>query len=263
MNLKKKSEQKKGQVTIFIILGIILVVILIILLNPNIRKNIPFFSTLTPEEMISKECLAKNIMPIINETMLRGGNLNPELYFRYDNLSINYLCYTSQWYRTCVMQIPLLKQEIESQIESASQDKVDKCLQDLEKKLKAKGYDIKVNGTKKLDVNIRPKEIVLSLDLSMTTEKGEETRTYDNNNFRYKLKSQAYDMIMIASSIQNFEARFGDSITETYMGYYPNIKLEKLKQADGTKIYIITERNTGEKMQFATRSLAWPPGYAL
>jgi hypothetical protein len=47
------------------------------------------------------------------------------------------------------------------------------------------------------------------------------------------------------------------------MAFYPDVKVEKKKQSDGTKVYIITDRNTGEKLQFATRSLAWPPGYAL
>ena len=69
-------------------------------------------------------------------------------------------------------------------------------------------------------------------------------------------------MIMIASSIQNFEAQYGDSVPETYMSLYPDIKVQKLKQEDGTKIYIITDRKTNERLVFATRSVAWPPGFA-
>ena len=73
----------------------------------------------------------------------------------------------------------------------------------------------------------------------------------------------SYDIIMIASAIQDFEAEYGDSNPETYMALYPNIRIEKLKQSDGTKVYIISDRNTLEKMQFATRSLAWPPGVTI
>ena len=44
---------------------------------------------------------------------------------------------------------------------------------------------------------------------------------------------------------------------------YPNIKVEKLKQEDGSKIYIITSRDTNEKFVFASRSLSWPAGFSL
>ena len=37
-------------------------------------------------------------------------------------------------------------------------------------------------------------------------------------------------------------------------------KFEKITQGDGTKIYIITERDTLEKFQFASRSYVWPQG---
>ena len=44
---------------------------------------------------------------------------------------------------------------------------------------------------------------------------------------------------------------------------YPGVKVEKYKQEDGTTVYILTDRNTNDKFQFAVRSLAWPPGYGF
>ena len=46
-----------------------------------------------------------------------------------------------------------------------------------------------------------------------------------------------------------------------YMAYYPHLKVEKNLRQDGTKIYTITERDTGNLFQFASRSYAWQPGY--
>jgi hypothetical protein len=37
--------------------------------------------------------------------------------------------------------------------------------------------------------------------------------------------------------------------------------MQKIKQDDGTTLYIIENKKTGEKFQFASRSLAFPPGY--
>ena len=47
------------------------------------------------------------------------------------------------------------------------------------------------------------------------------------------------------------------------MTYYPWLKVEKILRDDGTKIYILTDRNTGDKFEFAVRSVAWPPGYGI
>ena len=44
------------------------------------------------------------------------------------------------------------------------------------------------------------------------------------------------------------------------MNYYHDLKVEKNKQTDGSTIYILTERDTENKFQFASRSVAWPPG---
>ena len=64
----------------------------------------------------------------------------------------------------------------------------------------------------------------------------------------------------IANSILSMEVQFGDSETTIYMNYYHDLKVEKKKQTDGTTIYILTDRITGDVFQFASRSIAWPPG---
>jgi len=72
-----------------------------------------------------------------------------------------------------------------------------------------------------------------------------------------------YDLVMISTSILNFEARYGDSNPLSFMVYYPSLWIDKLKQGDGTKIYILTDLNTGESFTFASRSLSWPAGYGI
>ena len=47
------------------------------------------------------------------------------------------------------------------------------------------------------------------------------------------------------------------------MTYYHDLKVEKFIEADGSTIYTLTNRDTGNKFMFASRSLAWPPGYDL
>ena len=70
-------------------------------------------------------------------------------------------------------------------------------------------------------------------------------------------------MLMIATSIVQFETKYGDSDTSALMGFYPDYSIDKIKRSDGTTIYIIEDKQTKLKFQFATRSYAWPAGYGL
>jgi len=47
------------------------------------------------------------------------------------------------------------------------------------------------------------------------------------------------------------------------MTYYRDLKVEKKKQTDGSTVYILTKMDSGDKFQFASRSVAWPPGYGI
>ena len=127
-----KKESKRAQVTIFIILAILIVAILIFAFFPNIKG---IFISQTPEQMVTKSCVEKAIKNSLNETMLHGGIVNPELYFMYNNQSITYICYTLEWYKTCTMQIPLLKQQVEKETLKYSSNAIDACFEDMESKL--------------------------------------------------------------------------------------------------------------------------------
>jgi len=73
------------------------------------------------------------------------------------------------------------------------------------------------------------------------------------------LNNNLYELIAIANSIIEWEATQGDADVRIYMAYYPNLKVEKNLRDDGTRIYIITDKNTGDKFQFASRSLVYGP----
>jgi hypothetical protein len=255
-----KKRSKRTQITIFVILALVIIAVLLVIFYPSISKA---WINPTIGEMIPKDCVEKVVRAELNMTMTHGGEVKPLLYFNYKNQSIAYVCYTSEWYKTCVMQKPFLKQDIEKEVLKYSSDKVKSCYEGMIQNMKNRGYVVEVSGDKKVDISLEPKKIVVSTNINLILEKNDVKTTLDSDQLQIKLNSNAYDMIMIASSIQNFEARYGDSTPEDYMIFYPNIKVQKLKQSDGTKVYIINDRNTGEVLQFATRSLAWPPGFAL
>ena len=67
-------------------------------------------------------------------------------------------------------------------------------------------------------------------------------------------------MLMSAVYILNWEARYGDFDILSFMMSYPDLRLEKQKQSDGSKVYLLSSRSTLEEFDFASRSISWPPG---
>ena len=250
--------KKRGQVTIFIIVAVMIVIlaILIYLFFPKIKSGLGFDEK-NPSAFLQK-CLEADLKEIIKKISLQGGSINPEHYYLYQDNKIEYLCYTSEYYVTCIMQQPMLKEHIENEISVGISEKAQQCLIELEKNYKSNGYQVELKNNL-VEIELLPKRIVTKLNSSLVlTKAGEKTR-YDSINFA--VTNNLYEMVAIANSILNMEARYGNSETTIYMDYYPDLKVEKFKQTDGATIYILTDRNTENKFQFASRSLAWPPGY--
>ena len=126
----------------------------------------------------------------------------------------------------------------------------------MKKSLENQGYDVNL---KKGDtvVELLPKKISATFNSELTLTK-DSAKRYEKINV--VLNNNLYELTSIADSILNWEARYGNAETTLYMNYYRDLKVEKLLQGDGSKIYILTDRNSGDKFQFATRSVVMPPG---
>lgn len=246
---------KKAQLTIFIILAIAIVAVLLVLFLPRIKT---FISPASPENYV-KGCIEDKMQEdnIIERISLQGGSLEPKNYILYQSNKVDYVCYTDEYLKKCMMQKPVLKQEIESEINGYVAPVAESCINKLKKQLEDKGSSVSL-GKIVSSVSINPDAILIDVNAQMSVTK-EGTSSY--NKFRINIQSKLYDLIMISSSIANWEARYGDSESMAYMLYYPNIKVEKKKQGDGSTIYILTHRISNDKFQFASRSLVIPEGY--
>ncbi len=75
------------------------------------------------------------------------------------------------------------------------------------------------------------------------------------------MNNNLYQVVGVVRSIINGESLDGQIETTDYMELYPDLKIEKIKQTDGTKIYKITDQNTKEVVfNIASRSQVFPPG---
>lgn len=251
--------KNRGQVTIFIIVAIVVVAIvaLLFLFYPEV-KGILGISPENPSNYL-ESCIGEKVQETASKISLQGGSLNPEHYILYDNEKIEYLCYSEEYYRNCVVQQPMIKEHVEEEIAKAIEEDAYECLQSLKKNYERQGYNVNLKEDD-LRVELLPKRIVVGFGNSLTLAKGDSMK-YDN--IEVILNNNLYELVSIANSIIRWETNYGDVETTTYMNYYHDLKVEKKKQSDGTTVYILTDRNTLDKFQFASRSVVLPPGYGI
>ena len=246
--------KKRGQTTIFIIIAIIIVALaaFIFFVFPKITSNV----TSTSPQGFIQDCIDDDIEEKVKIISLNGGNFENEFYAEYFGEKIEYLCYTSDNFKTCSMQKPLLEDHVESEIKNAINEKTNECFDSLTEGYKKSGFivDLQKND---FEVKLFPGKIVTTFDYSLSLTKGASDK-YDE--FEISLDSKLYELVSIAESILDLEATYGDSDVSLYMDVHLWLKAEKMKQTDGTTIYILTDRDTGNKFRFASRSMTWPPG---
>ena len=256
--MRCKRGQKKGQLTIFIIIAIVIIsAILIYLFYPKIKISLEI-TPKSPSEFI-QGCMENEIKNAVEKISSQGRSLQPGHYIMNKGDKVEFLCYTDEYYKTCVMQQPMLKSRVESEVENAIKDKVKDCFGSLKESYEKKGYntELKEGITK---VELIPKQIVSTFDYSLILTK-EGTEKYEA--FKIILNNNLYELIQMANSILNWEATYGKVETTLYMNYYRWLKIEYDLKSDGTTIYILTNRDKGNKFQFASRSVVWPPGYGV
>jgi hypothetical protein len=254
-----KQMDKRGQVAIFVIVAIVIAAVIIVIFMYPRLSNIVAPSELNPTQYLS-DCIAPNVKSTIELLAKQGGDENPEGFINYLGTKVKYLCYTTGYYKTCVVQQPLLVTHFGEEISRILGTRLDQCARNLKAEYEKRGYTVSLESVKS-SVTMAPGKVQINYVTPMKVTKDGETRTFDK--FDVSVESQIYDLLSLATSIVDYEVTYGDSETTTYMQYYPDLKIEKIRLEDGVKIYKLTNVVTKEEFTFATRSLVWPPGYGL
>jgi len=249
MNMEKEID-KTGQVTLFILIALVLVSVILI-----------FFLWVRPTYLLEESkglrfegCVRDALEEGIGVLGVNAGFVNPSFTYPYDGDDFTYLCYTDEYYKTCVVQVPFLKNTFEGQMEEMLRSEIDACYLSSIDDLKAQGYDVSSGD---VDYKILREPGVARVEIEAPTTVGSQKFT----RFNIELNSHIYEMLMIATSILQYEAQLGDSDVSALMEFYQNYVIDKIKRSDGTTIYILEDKVLGTKFQFASKSLVWPAGY--
>lgn len=251
-----QNTNNRGQVAMFIIVALVIVaILLVIFLYPRFGPKTEG-KAFSPNSFL-QSCIEPKLKPVIAQFAQHGGYLTPEGTIDYKGNKVKYLCYTNEYYKTCVNQQPLIKENFENNLAGFVNTQASQCLKDLKSEYERQQYAT-VLGAANTSVSIVQGEIKINIKAPITVTK-DTTQTF--NNFEININSQIYDLLLTASSIVEFESTFGNAETTLYMQYYPNLKITKDQLSDGTRVYGINNVVTNETFTFASRSVAWPPGY--
>lgn len=243
--------EKKAQVTIFIIIAILIVAVILIFflwIKPTYLDN-------QTSNLNFESCVGNVVENAVGELELKAGLIHPGFTYMYNGENFTYLCYTNEFYKTCSVQVPFITKNFERQIEVLIRDDIDNCYSNSIENLIADGYDV-VSGYVDYNVEIEPGVVRIQIDAPTVVGGSVFTK------FNVGMSSPVYEMTMMASSLLQFEAQYGDADVDSTMLLYPDYIISKIKRSDETTIYIIEHKYLKNKFQFASRSLAWPAGYA-
>ena len=254
-NMKKET---RGQVTLFVIIGLIIIVGVVSFLVLRGMITLPGKTTTmpNPNEDIRK-CVETNIQGASDYFIGNAGFANPVNYKLYQDEKVPYLCYNVNYYLPCVNQKPLYISYLKNEIKNYLAPKIDKCFSDLEKNYKAKGYNVVIReGNLTVDFSLR--EIKVNIDKKMSLTKGELSASLDGNSI--SLQSPLYDMALVSNEIVSQESKFCYFENLGFMLTYSWISITKRDIGGETKIYSLKDKETGKTMRIAIRSCALPGG---
>lgn len=250
---------KKGQVTLFIVLGLILVVTIVVMSLLLTSESEPESNTpeiLGPRQFIEK-CVADAIEETVDKILIGGGELNPDFVVRYNKTNYTYLCYQADNYKSCYNLNPMLKSTATLELKKDTEDKVAKCFDIMEEDFKERNYDISGDAMS-YELELFPGEIRVELKKEMTISKDGASQSFENFNIR--IYSQLYDLMRIAKEIVNGEAKTCYFEHNGYMLLYPDYKI-KMKVFEDSKLYSVSNRNFNKEFKFAVRGCARPVGF--
>jgi hypothetical protein len=261
-NSKKNNidfkQNKKAQVTIFVIIALLIVVSMIIIFVILKPEKVSLPSGESPHQYI-EQCTSSAVLEAVELLEKQGGYLEPVNYKLNNDEKISYLCYNRNYYEKCVNSEPMLIESMEEQIKMYVSPRVENCFNTLKNELENKHYEIEMKNIEDLDIQLKPQTIEITIDREFKMSKNDKTQ--DFKTFKIGVVEPIYDLANVVLEIVSQESRYCNFEYVGYMILYPKFDIKKYVTGDGVKIYTIKEISSEKEFKFATRGCVIPPGF--
>lgn len=250
----------KGQVAIYIIIAIVLIAMIaafFLLRGANISSPFVLGKETSPEGFIS-ERVKSTTEKTINILIPQGGFLKPTNYKMYNDFKVSYLCENIGNFKPCINQHPMFLTEISNEILENITPVVERSFRDMKTEFEKIGYSITIGSEMSINVSLSEDRVYVDILREVTISKSGETRKF--SSIRVEITIPLYNLAKIASDISNNEAKFCYFESVGYTILYPRYSITQNYMSDSTKIYSITDRNSGKEMNIAIRGCVTPSG---
>lgn len=252
-----KEREKKAQVTLFIIVGITILVTIIsffIFVNPQIN----FFRIKeNPQEKIIS-CIENSIKKEEERFFEEKEILTifPINYTSYGEKA-PFVCYSTEFYFPCIPQSPLFSETIRKKMENKVSRELSKCILSLKESYEKKGYSFDYESFN-FSLLFKEKEIGYEGKIPITISKEKESIRISEINGG--VQSILPKMLKTIETITNYESTFCEFNLITWQAINRDIKIERFRGGDQTKVYTLTSQDGKKKIKFAIRTCVMPAG---
>ncbi len=250
-----KTTSKRGQLTIFIIVGIILVVAILMIYSFVISPSAEINPKENPREYILG-CMKDALKDSQEKILPQGGYISPSKYIFYDKTKVPYFCYTSAEKQICTILEPMYKNHLQDELEVDSIGKINSCFETLKKSFST-AYEY-AESAKEYSIDIQPEKLIAKIDKTITLSKDGDTQ--ELNQFIYEEASPLFDFIIISNDILTKET-LCDCEHETCSGDVvalsrrnSDYELELFITGTNEKVYSIRDILTNKQLQFSVRN---------
>ena len=257
---------KRGQVTVFVILGILIVVILAVVfylygerLKIQTKEEVKFdASNVEVFNLYAQDCIDKHGIDGINLVGKQGGEINPGFYQNWNCIApgncdkVSYACFTTE-YSSCYNKKPFFKEFVEEELTNYLRTNVKSCIdKGLNEIRDVSGYTVNAEQFK-LNVSVLDYNTIVNVDYPITITKGDSVLKQDK--FSQTFNAPLGRLIKVAQDIVNMEINSPQSyadIDNYVLLQNGDIALERQTYAN-TEIYIANARDNLYKFQFAVQ----------
>jgi len=260
-------KQKRGQLTIFIIVALILIGLVGIFFVFRGETIIEEKTQKLEEnpELFLESCIKDKVREGIEFISLRGGYVDNKLNinFKFEDepaYNISYLCYNQGSYLPCVNQKPTFMNDLRNEVKKYISKDVENCFNEIQSSFSKEGYEAIVNY-EGFEIEIIPKRIIIQTSSEVSLTRYEETTKQED--IKVEIASKLYELSFIIQELVNQEANFCYSENLGIMLVYPEFSIDKFKTGESTIIYTVDHEESKERFRFAVRGCAIPPGLVV
>ena len=203
--------QKRGQVAVFVVVGIVIVILVALLFLGRNQYGIglatPQFlnQKLIPIQKNAESCINTATKTVIQDFAYQGGDFEPLKYVTYQNKKVKYLCYNIEENNKCINMLPPFESMIQQLQERVDTD-IKNCINPDLAKSTIGAYDSKL-GVPQTKIESAGTSVTITVDYPVELSKDGTTVKLDS--IMKELDAPLYDLYKTPYDIVESQASTG------------------------------------------------------